>query len=243
MSALLRQMLLDSPSGLWPLNETSGTTAYDASGHGLNGTYTGGTRAGGALGPLGATNVGTAGGYVSVPDNALLSPEAGTTGAITVECFLVPTLSGSSGTLYYPVAKAQSPYEFALWHRGNGEVHFSIWDSAGNDVEVDAQRPNAAAGTLVTGLCFHLVGTYDRGAGVQALYVNGALVDTYSSFVGGRYASDTTSVLHFQGTRGDGIGADITTPQGWVAIYPTALSATRIKAHYQAGIRSGVMVG
>ena len=36
------EILADSPVGYWKLNETSGTTAYDSSGNGNNGTLHGG---------------------------------------------------------------------------------------------------------------------------------------------------------------------------------------------------------
>jgi hypothetical protein len=38
VSALLRQMMQDSPAGLWPLADTSGTVAADVSGFARNGT-------------------------------------------------------------------------------------------------------------------------------------------------------------------------------------------------------------
>lgn len=52
MSALLRTMRSLTPIGLWPLDETSGTTAYDASGGGHNGTYSGATNGSVARGNL-----------------------------------------------------------------------------------------------------------------------------------------------------------------------------------------------
>ena len=45
------EVLADSPSAYWPLDETSGTLAEDASGHGKTATYGGGA----TLGADGAT--------------------------------------------------------------------------------------------------------------------------------------------------------------------------------------------
>ena len=67
-------VLANSPAGIWPLSETTGTTAYDISGNNNNGTYTGGYTQG-ELGPISNSNLGNSTlfngstSYVNLPQN------------------------------------------------------------------------------------------------------------------------------------------------------------------------------
>ena len=87
-------MLADSPEAYWRLDETSGTTANDSSGNGLNGTLAGGVMLG-AVGGLtsdtdAAMSFDGSTGYVSLP-----SGFSDFTGGLTIEAWIYPTSTGS----------------------------------------------------------------------------------------------------------------------------------------------------
>ncbi|MGC9238014.1 MAG: hypothetical protein ACP5GF_14190, partial [Thiomonas sp.] len=70
-------VLSDSPVAYWPLNETSGTTAHDLSGNGLNGTIESGVTIGESQGiprAPGSFLFNGSSGYIDVPASSLLCP-------------------------------------------------------------------------------------------------------------------------------------------------------------------------
>ena len=80
-------VLATGPSAYWPLNETSGSTAYDVWGND-NAGYSGGVTKG-VPGPVGTTGVtlnGIAGTKIVAPYSAALNPN----GDFTVECWISP---------------------------------------------------------------------------------------------------------------------------------------------------------
>lgn len=80
MSAISDAILSLSPSGYWRLGEASGTTAYDSSGNGLSGTYSGTyTLGSGSLAPSDPDNLSlsvSGAGYVSIPNSAKIVTNA-----------------------------------------------------------------------------------------------------------------------------------------------------------------------
>ena len=216
-------VLADSPLAYWRLGESSGATAADASGNGRTGSYlnTPTLGAGGALGSDSNTAAGFNGTdeYVSVPYTAALNPAQ-----VTVEAWAYPT--GGQGTFrsvvtsrdYAPgnargyILYASSANTWQLW-LGNGD-----W--------VVVYGP-----AIVLNQWTHLVGTYD---GTTArLYVNGALAA--SSGASGFLQNAVRPLRIASGA------TDKTAPQYYlpgrvdeVAVYGSALSATRVQAHFAA---------
>lgn len=223
---LVAAVLADSPSGFWPLNESSGTTAADLSGNGRNGTYTGSYSLGAAVGSL--PGVDLTGGYVSIPDNAAWSSSAGASGLLTVEAWVkFDTLAAQMNV----VSKgAANNYEFDF---RTGDVIASAflgqvytWPGA------VVMGPGQATNQVAAGTPLHLAFTYDRAAQSLIVYKNGVLLSSDSSASGN--ATDGTAPLLI-GERADGAGVTLDGQVGCVALYPTALSAGRIAAHYAAG--------
>jgi PKD repeat protein len=216
------EVLADSPLAYWRLGEASGTTAADASGNGRVGSYLN-TPTLGVAGAL-ASDTNTAVGfngtdeYVDVPYLAALNPAQ-----MTVEAWAYPT--GGQGTYrsivtsrdYAPgnargyILYASSANTWQLW-LGNG------------DWTVVYGPP------IVLNQWTHLVGTYD---GTTArLYVNGAL----AAFSTTTYLQNALRPLRIASG-----ATDKTSPQYYlpgrvdeVAVYGSALSATRVQAHFAA---------
>lgn len=216
-------VLADTPIGFWELADTSGTTAVDSSGHGLNGTYSGGftllgsnvTRnlPGGVL--LNGSNA-----CITIPPNALLN--VGTTWTVEAWAFL----STSTGPTCFIVEKFNA-----------NAVSFAL-----------GVTPDASGGTYISGGYFATSWQVAKGptiapqgellyyaltynAGVISLYMQGMLIQ-----------SITTATLHvasndgiFLGVNNGGVSGFMSGILSCCALYGTTLSAARIKAHYLAG--------
>jgi hypothetical protein len=87
------EVLADNPVGYWRLNELSGTTAFDSSGKGFNGTYIGGVTLGqpSAFPPLGtAVAFDGSTGYINVGSHSALNLTSG----FTLEAWVNPAVVG-----------------------------------------------------------------------------------------------------------------------------------------------------
>jgi Concanavalin A-like lectin/glucanases superfamily len=216
--------LSDNPAGYWRLGESSGTTAADGVA-GRHGTYVGGP----TLGQTGALNLnsntavafnGTSQ-YVRVPYSSALNP-----GAFTVEAWAKP----NGGSQYRSVVSSLQDVGGGSW-RG-----FWLGVNPGNTWEAEIGQTSGVVTQLIgptarTGTWAHLSLTYD---GTTAkLYVDGLLVASAATSyrqalvvpltIGtGMYDASTASEL-FTGTVDE------------VAVYGSALSQSRVQAHYLVG--------
>jgi hypothetical protein len=89
-----------------------------------------------------------------------------------------------------------------------------------------------SATRIDNGAFHHLVGSYDAVSGVASLYVEGVLEDAFS--IGGTLCA-LPATADFSLAQGQGAAADFTGILDEVAIYDSALPATRVAAHYSAG--------
>lgn len=242
MSALMKQMLLDSPAGLWPLTETSGSTAYDMSGNARHGTYTGGVvHTGSFLGTPTASFDGATG-YVTIPDNNDWSPSSSTNHwTLEIWAFIPATPTYPKAFIGKATTSGQYEWDFSIANWGgayntntvNGT--FTRFDASANDYGVvwpSGTATNLAGAwhqfvMVLSGSMASILGYID---GVQG----GTAVTQGSSTA--NLASDVRIGTAYGGRWWSG-------PLAYAAIYTTNLSAARIKAHYQAGIRNGIMVG
>ena len=211
---------LYSQSGLvgwWPLTEGSGTIAYDQSGSGNNGTWSG-TPVGGSY-----YTGGKVGNYSGNFDGSTDYVDAGTgsaihpTSSLTVATWanlkstasvirIISTTSGNNGWAMSPAA---------------GVSRFFLGNGSGLYV--------TSGPTLNANAWYFMVGTWNGS--VVNFYVNGTLVAT-SSFTGLQYASGASNDLRIGN---EAAGDDFTSGLiGDVRIYNRALSATEIAAIYNA---------
>lgn len=239
-----QQTVLNSnPSFLWPLNETSGSTANDASPNGFNGTYEPGTTQG-APGPFSgqtATSLDGNTGLVTA-NNQVAGPQQ-----FTIEGWFKTTTNDGGKLVGFGNNQtgSSSNYDRHIYMMNDGQLTFGIW----NGKTVTIQTPN----TYNDGVWHYVVATYNQSAGgAMTFYVDGRLIGTnttsaaqgYNGYwrVGGDNLngwnldpwgsnSQGTTQPHsyyFNGTIAD------------VAVYPTALSASQVAAHYAAALQQGV---
>ena len=227
------EVLADSPVGFWWLDEPSGTTAADSSGNGFDGTY------------------------INTPHFSVTGPIVGHTGTEfqspseeSVQIATDPALHVSNGT---------DPWTLEAWFKGGsgvsdfggvsiltvavaGQVDFNLgfWDPpTKGDVPTVGYWNGSSDQFAVSpyaiddGNWHHLVGVF---TGTNLLiYVDGVEKDDYT--VTANPASRSTSELRIA-KRWDGTD-HLYGSVCAVAIYDTALSETRIDAHYAARYDSG----
>jgi len=203
-------ILADAPVGYWRMGETSGTTMIDATTNGNDGTYAGTVKLGqpGALAGDKATAVEfdghTAG--ATVPS----SPSLKVTN-ITVELWVKKTTESGYGM--YVV----KDYFELLNNSYSGRLELRLTASA------DPAFVSSAALALNT--WYYVVATYDGT--VASLYINGKLDTAHAAVATPAPTAGPVSI----GRRFDGFFNNAVLEE--VAIYPTALSADRVAAHWR----------
>lgn len=228
------EVLADSPIAYWRLGDASGTTAADSSGNGHSGTYMGSPTLG-VTGLLsGDTNTAVQFAITSPPqavwitDSAAFQPTR-----VTVEALVKPASTAAQGYIF---SKANinfgfgSAWSFLLIMDAGGSVSTYVFtdnDSSGIHI-------TTAAGTLQAGVTTHLAMTYD-GSNIR-LYVNGSQVGS-AVLTGNLNAASGVALAigdaNASGNPGTG-NARFAGVIDEVAFYGTALSSTRIAAHYAA---------
>jgi hypothetical protein len=242
------EVLADAPFIYWRLGDSSGTTAVDDSGNGIDGTY------------YNSPTLGVAGLIAFDSDTAVNFPNSGSTdikvdsgtwpttdvacpSGFSLECWVnFPTLGGGFGeivAIYGPggaTSSTSNDVEITLDY--DGVNHYlgywfqcSSWD--------DAQVHNYVAFSgVTTGTIYHIVLTFD-GVDTVKFYVNGSLVESQtlvSPALPFTIFSDSNgnplTVADDGFNQGDGI-ADATIDE--VALYNYALDAGRVTVHYGAG--------
>jgi hypothetical protein len=228
-------VLADAPLGYWRLDEKKAPTvvaAHDFSGHFADGTYGDAVVRGvpGLLaadpdlaasfpGSIGATNA------VLVTERPLLEPAT----AVSVELWVQPAagLAPSALVSYGDAANApHQPYALFLDTAARATPVYAFALAAGG-VQVSVYSTTVPT----AGQKNHLVGTYDGKA--IALYVDGQLESSLNA---------NGLVGHYDTTNGLGIGIRYSDGPVFdgvldeVAIYGSALSAARVRAHYLAAI-------
>jgi hypothetical protein len=231
-------VLSNSPSFFWPLNDT-GSTAADASPNGANGTYSGGTTQG-APGPLtGSTATsfdGSSGNVAS--QNAVTGPQT-----FTVEGWFKTTTNTGGKLIGFGNSQSgmSGNYDRHIYMMNDGQLVFGVYNSGTQTVETPDVYND--------GQWHYVVATYD-GSNL-ALYVDGQLTGTGTSSSAQAY----TGYWRVGGDNLNGWNLDpwgsnsqgTTQPAGYyfngtiadVAVYPTALTASQVTAHYAAALVQG----
>ena len=214
-------VLGDAPAAYWRMSEMTGTTMADATKNANNGRYDGIVMLAqpGPLAGDGSTAVAFDGatGAVTVPSSTSLQVNW-----VTIELWINKRADTEFG-VYVAKNVAGGGGVGTGWFQllndhHNGKLEFRVTG------DVDPILVSTA--TLDLNTWYYVVATYD---GVAAkLYINGKLDSTLSAVASPAQNADPVYI----GRRADGFYTNALIAE--VAIYPTALSADRIVAHWRA---------
>lgn len=235
-------VLNGNPSFFWPLNDT-GSTATDASSKGFNGTYTGGTTQG-VPGPIPGTTAtsfdGSSGNVVS--QNSVPGPQT-----FSVEIWFKTATNTGGKIIGFGNNQSgwSSEYDRHIYMMNDGQLVFGIWNNKTETVET----PNV----YNNGQWHYVVATYDATNTGQnmALYVDGHLIGTTNSSSAQSYngywriGGDNLNGWNLDSWGSNSQGT--TQPNSYyvnatianVAVYPNALTAAQVTAHYAAALAQG----
>ena len=216
-----QRVLASGPVAYWPLNETSGPTAFDVAGGTNNMTY-GGTytlnrtelRADGNPSVLfsNATTIS----YTGAPYDSSLNPKY----AFTAECWVKPIDSA----VQYLVSlqdRSSGRRAYAIWRNNNSTAFGMQWGTSGANTDF----MNGAT-SIVPDTVYHVVGTYDGSK--MRLYVNGVLDASKDAPL---YEPATINQPGFSVASRNGNAPAACNMQD-VALYSRALTAQEIQTHY-----------
>jgi len=231
-------VLNDNPSFFWRLGDTSGSTATDSSPNNFTGIYESGTSQG-AAGPISgdptaATSFdGTSNGLVTAA-NSVNNPKV-----FSIELWFKTTTNQGGRLIGFGNSQTgtSSNYDRQVYMMNDGQLTFGVYNNGIKSIE--------SPDVYNDGQWHHAVAT--EGPSGMTFYVDGQLIGTnanttpqnYTGYwrVGGDNLNGgwnldpwgsnslgTTQPIdyYFHGTIGD------------VAVYPTALSAAQVSAHYAA---------
>jgi concanavalin A-like lectin/glucanase superfamily protein/beta-propeller uncharacterized protein DUF5122 len=245
-------VLADSPSFLWQLNETSGSTAADSSPNGFNGIYEPGTTQG-VPGPIagssqtatafdGQSGIVTSANEVTGPQTFSIEAWFQTTSDDGGKIIGFGNTQTGGSSANNNASPGSSSYDRHIYMMNDGQIVFGVWTGQTETIE--------SPDVYNDGAWHYVVATLSPTAGM-ALYIDGQLVGTnsttsaqaYSGYwrVGGDnlnggwnldpWGSNSQGTTEpasywFQGSIGD------------VAVYPYALSAAQVAVHYAANALS-----
>ena len=216
------------PIAYWPLNETSGTSATDASGARLTGTYGPGVSVGVSsvvpmLSDPAANFDGSGDAYVDMADVLDFADRA----PFSLEAWVSPA-NLRSGAFPRIIEKGGTDASgqrqgYVLFVNGDtGQIGFERWRD-------DAKEAVTSKGPVPTNDATHVVAAYDGET--MRLFLNGIEVASTSSAMSlrdtqlpFRLGNNAVGTSPFEGTIDE------------VAVYDEALAAETVVAHYRAGV-------
>ncbi|HZO94208.1 MAG TPA: LamG domain-containing protein [Candidatus Baltobacteraceae bacterium] len=221
--------MADSPLVYYRMSEQGGSAAYDSSGHGYTGTYGSGLTLGGGTSVSGDPAPIFPGGSESAP-TVMTSPAnsaLGPTGAMSVELW-VTVPSSVSGTQYLftePIKSGAStfPVSIALVAGSPATFTVQVTTSSGSIAAHPSAVLNAENHVVLTWSGTTLT-AYVNGVATSGGTGTAPLTNYASPYTGFTVGGPSNGQTGFAGAIGD------------VVVYTTALSATRVQAHYNAAI-------
>lgn len=216
----------DSPVGFWQLNETSGTTASDASGFGRDGEYSGGPTLGESSGiflPTANTQSSSTGHSILIDGSDSNFPRVKWANptwfpfseSFTIEAWVKTSKSGTK----------------ALWSYGASEFLVLI-----SDTSTDVDGVAISHASVADGNWHHFVVVNDSGS--TTIYVDAQAGGTETT---GTVADQGSSAFLVVGQDQDSNDGGYATAEAWdghldeLAIYSGTLSEERIQEHFNSG--------
>ena len=230
-------VLADNPTAFYLMNETSGSTAADTSGNGYNATIQGGVTLNVSTGLTGIPKAMTfngSSGVVYSPNNAAFtkSPNA----AWSVDWWFNTTDTSLELLSHHLTIRDNNSTD-----AGQLMAALQSFNSAGYIFSTTFADPtgrvNLETTANVSNGAWHYAALTAASGGNFSFYIDGSLVSSSSAA-----RRTTNSGNNYSLSIGANRGG-VSTWQQWftgsltaVAFYPTALSSTRVSAHYSAGI-------
>jgi hypothetical protein len=209
----------DAPLAYYRVGEASGTSAADSSGHGNTGTYAGSGVTYAQAGAIsGDTNTAVlfngSTGKMTLPTS--VNPE---TGSFTFECWIkVSAYPGGGTSILANYNTPSSNIGAGFGMNTSGQVNWTVVNGSGSFVSITSSA-------ITTGVYHHLVGTYDGTT--SKFYFDGSLVGSTTT----TFSANTTDAIQVGSSPYNDYHPGYVDE---VAIYSTALSASRVTAHYNA---------
>lgn len=228
------EVLADSPALYLPLTEASGASCADLSTNGFvgtaHGTFTRGVSLGAGVAGVspGVTLNGTTADYIDVPSAAALN----ITADVTYEAWVIPlSLSGTLFTILskgYQADNTTQGYYFLV--NNNTSTNALQFTPCFDGTTLALTGNNVVALSTLA----HVVVTR-TAANLTTIYVNGtqAAQQTVAASIHANNVPFSIGVLQ-SGSGGGSFARPFKMTVASVAIYPTALSSTRVSAHYAA---------
>lgn len=219
--SFVSEVTADAPGGWWRCDETSGTSAADSSGNANTGTYSGTytQNAASLLNSDADPALTIAGGKITIATAGTLSPTTAVSCMVWFKPSALPGASSVAGLLWKAGAYGLSLEQFGGVVRW--VMHVTI---GGVDKSVAINVPTPTVATI-----YQVFGTYD-GTNIK-IYVNGVLRATQAQT--GAISTSANSLVIGEAAGG---GATTSGVIDEAAMYPTALTVTRILAQYNAGL-------
>jgi hypothetical protein len=226
-----QEVRCDAPLAYWRLDEPMGTTAKDSSGYGNDATYMGGFTLGvpGVLPGDSAVKLDGNTGYVNAGNRFEFAGVV----PFTIEAWIQPNVLDTAfrGILSNEPASDAGKEGYVIYLQADAGIGYDRY-------QVGASTPLRALNQVEATMTawYHVVGVYEGGAGTSSmsLYVNGSVVASGATTLAIQVASCPFAI---GATRCAIMGA-ATFLQGSideVAVYGSALPASRILRHYQVG--------
>jgi len=226
LAAYAAEVLADNPVAYYRFEETSGSTANDATGNSNDGIYMNGV----VLNQPGAANLGKAATFDGI-DDYVSTPRTVSTN-FTLELWIKTTSGSLTGTNAYEG-------NGLLWSDVGGAANDFVLAMLNDGLSFFTGNPDisvTSATAINDGVWHHLVATRTQGANVE-IFIDGVSRGT-----------TTTNNNPLDGNPSIMIGANVLDGRYFnglideVAYYPKVLSVERIKAHYRAGSSSSAVV-
>jgi hypothetical protein len=208
------EIAADAPAAWYRMDEASGTTMHDSSGNGLNGTFPGSNVFYSQPGVVGSA-IKTVNSACSIPDNALLHFG-------DVFTFEIWMKSANAGITFRALVEYSSGGP-AIGVDSSQKPYLFV-----NGGPLDGRIVATSGVALTLGVWSHIVVT--KNGGTTKIWLNGIDVT-----VPGTNAT-------FSGTGTISIGQNLQDTIDELALYPAALSSSRVVTHYQAGLKPSVPV-
>jgi hypothetical protein len=226
--SLRHQILLDSPLAYWPLGDLSGTTDRDHSGNGRDLTWGTAPTVEQTLAPGVPGGVNLNGDReASIADAAWMDQST-----FVVEFWMKTTYT--TAALITPVTRRATNSAFGIYLDPPTN---NLRALATTSVPVERSIQPSPALSVNDGALHHVVLHISGSPMVTELYVD-AVVKASDTAASGGYVNVSEPIR----VAGENASRQWVGSLAHVACY-SALSATRIRVHYEAGIRSGVVPG